>query len=347
MRPTFSIIFFTVASGAGYGLWFLIGLGLAFYWPACGARGQPDASGLTLQLCVYPDLIPYGLALGFVLATAGLLSSLAHLGKPQRAWRAFSQWRSSWLSREGVAAMLTYVPVFGIFACGLLSWWQIQNNSPINQPDLWVDTQAAYPVFGALLALGALLTVVCTAHIYSSLKPIRAWSNRFVVAGYLLLGLYSGALLSWALTTLPQVSLRRETPALLAALVVLALICAALKYFYWRDVDRSPHIDAGHATGLDAQGTVRSFEQPHTEENYLTHEMGFVLARKHAAKLRTIALVSGFALPAMLAILSLAVPATRLAAAWCASVFGFAGIFVERWLFFAEAKHAVIAYYGR
>jgi DMSO reductase anchor subunit len=91
---------------------------------------------------------------------------------------------------------------------------------------------------------------------------------------------------------------------------------------------------------------VRSFEQPHTEENYLTHEMGFVLARKHAAKLRTIALICGFALPAMLAILSLVAPATGLVTAWCAPVFGFAGIFVERWLFFAEAKHAVIAYYG-
>ena len=347
MRPTFSIIFFTVVSGAGYGLWFLIGLGLAFYWPTCGARGQPDASGFSLRLCVYPGLIDYGLALGFVLTTAGLLSSLAHLGKPQRAWRALSQWRSSWLSREGVAALLTYVPVFGIVASGLLSWWQLKNYSPVSQPDLWVDTRVAYPVFGALLAVGAMLTVICTAHIYSSLKPIRAWCNRFVVAGYLLLGLYSGALLSWALATLPPASVRRETPALLAGLVVLALICAALKYFYWRDVDRSPPIDVGHATGLDAQGTVRSFEQPHTEENYLTHEMGFVLARKHAAELRTIALISGFALPAILAIFGIVVPVARPAAAWCALVFGFAGIFVERWLFFAEARHAVIAFYDR
>ena len=123
--------------------------------------------------------------------------------------------------------------------------------------------------------------------------------------------------------------------------------CALLKHFYWRDIDLAPQIDSGRATGLDTLGTVRSFEQPHTEENYLTHEMGFVLARKHAAKLRAIALSAGFIAPALLALLALVAPVTRLAAIWLALFLGLAGIFVERWLFFAEARHTVIAYYGR
>ena len=57
--------------------------------------------------------------IALVLITAGLLSSTAHLGRPERAWRAFSQWRTSWLSREGVAAVFTYVPA-GLFALGAL-----------------------------------------------------------------------------------------------------------------------------------------------------------------------------------------------------------------------------------
>ena len=56
-----------------------------------------------------------GLALGLI--SAGLLSSAGHLGRPERAWRAFSQWRSSWLSREGVASVATFVPA-GLFAIG-------------------------------------------------------------------------------------------------------------------------------------------------------------------------------------------------------------------------------------
>ncbi|MCX7042215.1 MAG: dimethyl sulfoxide reductase anchor subunit, partial [Gammaproteobacteria bacterium] len=92
MHPSFSVIFFTTFSGAGYGLWFWLGL--------MATLGQPIERTPTL----------ISLALGFVLVTAGLLSSTLHLGKPLRAWRAFSQWRSSWLSREGVAAVLCYLP---------------------------------------------------------------------------------------------------------------------------------------------------------------------------------------------------------------------------------------------
>jgi len=101
------------------------------------------------------------------------------------------------------------------------------------------------------------------------------------------------------------------------------------------------------ATGLDALGTTRSFEQPHTEENYLTREMGFVLARKHASKLRAIALIAGFVVPGLFAGLALLVPGLRGISAWLACTFGLTGLFVERWLFFAQARHAVMGYYAR
>ena len=90
-RSRLSVIFFTTASGAGYGLLALVGvlapLGLV---PSDGRFGAA------------------ALGLAFVLITAGLLSSTLHLGHPERAWRAFSQWRSSWLSREGVLSVATF-----------------------------------------------------------------------------------------------------------------------------------------------------------------------------------------------------------------------------------------------
>ena len=95
MRPTFSIIFFTVASGAGYGLWLLMALASLLLWPE---HHQGDG----IELILMPHLLIVGLGAGFLLVSSGLASSLGHLGKPERAWRAFSQWRSSWLSREGV-----------------------------------------------------------------------------------------------------------------------------------------------------------------------------------------------------------------------------------------------------
>ncbi|MCA8929188.1 MAG: dimethyl sulfoxide reductase anchor subunit, partial [Alphaproteobacteria bacterium] len=93
MHPAVSIIFFTTASGAGYGLLALMGL--------FGAIGLLPAD---------PWVGGFGLVLALVLVTAGLASSTYHLGHPERAWRALSQWKTSWLSREGVMAILTYLP---------------------------------------------------------------------------------------------------------------------------------------------------------------------------------------------------------------------------------------------
>ena len=78
MRPAFSIIFFTTSSG--------LGLGLAA-WIVLGLMDFSSASQLVMTAIITLGLIG-----------AGLLSSTFHLGHPERAWRALSQWRSSWLS---------------------------------------------------------------------------------------------------------------------------------------------------------------------------------------------------------------------------------------------------------
>ena len=321
MRPTFSIILFTVLSGAGYGLWFLVALLLL------AATLSGADTGDTLR--IWPSWFGSGLALGFVLVSIGLLSSLGHLGKPLRAWRAFSQWRSSWLSREGVSAVLTYLPVLAIALYA------------VSAPrDAWLLTLSA-----VLLLLGSLATTICTANIYACLKPIAAWNNRYVVAGYLLLGLHCGALLAWVLASLHRDAI--AGPWLLPFVVMTTGIGGALlKSAYWRFIDREPGSTTAHAIGLDHAGNAGSFEHPHTQANYLTTEMGFRVARKHSRQLRGMALLGGFLLPAALALAALAWPAGAAATAWPALLAGLIGVFVERWLFFAEARHTVMLYYG-
>jgi DMSO reductase anchor subunit len=95
------------------------------------------------------------------------------------------------------------------------------------------------------------------------------------------------------------------------------------------------------ATGLVGMGAVRPLMPPHTEENYLQHEMGFVVARKHADKLRVIAVGLGGVIP----VLVLLVTPTSAAALMFGAIAHVAGMFVERWLFFAEARHVVTLYY--
>ena len=246
MHPAYSVIFFTTATGAGYGL-------LAFLGVA-GGFGLIDPG-------FWFRLVSLGLALALI--SAGLLSSAAHLGRPERAWRAFSQWRSSWLSREGVASVATFVPA-GLFGIG----WVL-----LGRDGGWVAAA------GLLSAIGAAVTVSTTGMIYASLKPIAQWSSRFTLPGYLIFAAMTGSVLFNALL---QAFGQPVAPVLILALA-LTLLGWAWKIATWR------HNDAlvvgttlNSATGLTG-GEVRVLEWPHTEENYLLKEMGFRIARKHGA----------------------------------------------------------------
>lgn len=137
----------------------------------------------------------------------------------------------------------------------------------------------------------------------------------------------------------------RAQPSLIVAF---AIACVVLKRAYWRHIDSEALASTPEsATGLGRFGRVRSVEAPHTEENYLTQEMGFVLARQHAARLRAIALTLIGPVPILLAIATMLVPSSW--AVLCVIITTLAvtaGLFVERWLFFAQAKHVVMLYYG-
>jgi DMSO reductase anchor subunit len=311
MHPAFSVIFFTVATGAGYGVLVMLAV-LA----ACGV----------LPGGVLPVFVMLGTAL--VLVTAGLLSSTLHLGRPERAWRAFSQWRSSWLSREGIASVVTYIPacLFGIGWLGLGSTHGLT---------------VACAIAAAVCAIATLLT---TGMIYASLKPIPQWHSPYTVPGYLIYALMSGATLLHALLRLfgDQTDL----------IGIIALACMVLGFAWknatWRRNDALfGGVSANSATGLRG-GRVDSIEWPHTEENYVMKEMGFRIARKHAVRLRVVVQVAAFAVPLILVGLSLLCgPILAAVTAVLAVIAQDLGLLAERWLFFAEAKHVVSLYYGR
>jgi DMSO reductase anchor subunit len=311
MHPALSIVFFTTMSGAGFALLLLIGLGVPL-----GLLPADPLFGLA------------ALATAAALAAGGLVSSVFHLGRPERAWRAFSQWRSSWLSREGVLSVLTFVPT-AIFAIGWI---------------LFGAVSGVIGLCGILAAAFAAGTIFCTGMIYASLKPIHQWHNRWVAPNYLALGLMSGFLM---LDLIIRVWVSR--PVGTAVLTLLAVALAwGFKEAYWRFIDTtSAPSSVASATALGRGGRVRMLEPPHTEANYLLQEMGFQIARKHRVRLRAVARVAGFALPVLLTAVAVIGPAGLGAlAAGLAVASAALGLVVERWLFFAEAKHTVMLYYG-
>ena len=337
MNPAFSVILFTTLSGAGYGL--LAWLGVLFATSSLRGAALNNADVLACH-----SLIAL-LATGMGLAVLGLISSTFHLGKPMRSWRAFSQWRTSWLSREGVLAMLTLVPATMLAAC----LWTVVQGDPTSA----VFSIRIAPWLGGALALLSLLTVGCTGMIYASLQPIPAWRHPLVVPVYLVFSASTGCLLLGALSRLAFGAPRSfsdehfvGTAPLLALIpIVLAGALAVLKHAYWKAIDRIDMPSREAATALEGYGTVATFERPHTEANYLTREMGFVLARKHSRKLRAIALLLFAGIPPLALLVGALLPVLATLGWWCAALCALAGACVERWLFFAEAKHMVMLYY--
>lgn len=287
MHPAPSVILFSTLSGLGFG--FLAFLG----WGAVQPAG-------------WAAFFLWGL--GYCLAVAGLLAATFHLGNPRNAFKAFSQWRTSWLSREAWASVATLALL-----------------APVALSD-WLGLALPREI-GALGGTLALVTVLTTGMIYAQIKAVPRWHHWLTPVMFLTFALAGGALLA------------AEPLAPLGLLAVGAVLLAS-----WRVGDGAfarAGQTMGSATGLDRLGTPAIFDPAHTAGNYLRREMIFVVGRKHAAKLRLLALVLAVVGPALLLLLPLGVWGVMLAA-----VLHLAGALAARWLFFAEAEHVVGLYYG-
>jgi len=290
MHPANSVIAFTTLSGIGFGLLFWLGLGF------------PSSDGFWF------NFIFFGIA--YALSVGGLLASTFHLGHPERAIKAFTQWKTSWLSREAWAAVAA-LGVMGIFALFLVFFGT--RLTPIG----WL---------GSILSL---VVVFTTSMIYAQLKTVPRWNMWLTSVKFLALSIAGGALLAG------------QTRYALWLLVIAGIV----QLLYWNTGDRalkSSGSDLKTATGLGSIGEVRAFEPPHTGSNYLMREMIHVIGRKHSNKLRAISLVLMVILPIIL----LALPFNHVFGV-LAVLSHIAGVFVSRWLFFAEAEHVVGLYYGK
>lgn len=289
MHPAPSIIAFTSLSGLGLGLLFWLGI-----------DPTPPTGWIAFVF----------FAIGYALAGGGLLLSTLHLGRPERAIKAFSQWRSSWLSREAWAAVAALL-VMGLYAV------------------LLIFGSVHIAILGWLGAILCLVTVFTTSMIYTQLKTVPRWHHPSTPVLFLTLAVTGGALLSGRT----------------GVAMVLLVLAGVLQLMWWFESDKRfarAGSDMASATGLGDIGDVRAFEPPHTGTNYLMREMVHVVGRKHAQKLRIVSLLLMVVLPVVL----LSLPFGHVFAL-LAILSHVAGVFVSRWLFFAQAEHVVGLYYGK
>ena len=287
MNPAPSVIIFTTLSGLGFGI--LVWLGI---------QPHPPVGWNAFWLF----LLAYALSVG------GLLASTFHLGHPERAMLAFTQWRSSWLSREGICAVaaLLVMALYGL---------------------LLVFFQYHIPIIGWAGALLSIGTVYTTSMIYTQLATVPRWNTLLTPVLYLTYAFTGGALV-----------MAQDI------LAMVLLVCSSVvQILWWHRGDEAFAVrgsDLGTATGLGNIGKVRSLAHPHTSPNYLMQEFIYVVGRKHVQKLRIISLIMMALLPAILLLFSSSV------LPFVALLLHIVGVAISRWLFFAEAEHTVGLYYG-
>lgn len=308
MKPAFSVLFFTVTSGIGYGLlMWLVAMQL-----------------ISGQVGDWKNFLAVGF-IGLTLATLGLLSSTLHLANPKNAWRAFSRFRTSWLSREGVFSLL-YYPVILLYAYALYA-----NGG---KPNIAIN------IMGAISLLIALATVICTGMIYASLKPIRQWHNPLVTPLYLLFSATSGALAYSILALALEGSLPHFV---MSAFLILLLTSLIMKIAYLKSIGKPEGSTIGNATGF-TQAQVRLLDAGHNGDTFLTKEFVFDAGAMKLLRLRWLMIILLFIVPLGLVVATYTLDVAP--AVYVSMISLYCGLFVERWLFFAEARHVVRLYHG-
>lgn len=309
MRPAWSMILFTTVAGAAQGLM----LGLVALDAAVAAGLLPAPAG---------PLFVAGAAVVLVLGAASLVAATFHLGHPERAWRAASQWRTSWLSRE--------VIVLPSFLATTLAWGVAQ----------WQGGGTFWSGLGA--ALLALALYLCTGMIYAAVSVIREWASPLTPLNFAVLGLASGLSLGAALVAF-------LAPALLpwaagGAAVATALGAVTRGASTWRNATLAPRITLQSALGIRHPRIVQS-SQGTLGGSFGTREFFHGAAPDLLPRLRWGVAVATFVLPvAVLATQGAHLPGAALAAL---ALLQWVGLLGERWLFFAEARHPQNLYHQR
>lgn len=156
-----------------------------------------------------------------VLIALGLLSVLAKIGRPLRAMNVLFNPRTSWMSREAVAA----IP---LFALGLGAAW-------LNSPALALGAAAV-----------ALFYLYCQAKILQSCKGVPAWRAPLVAPLIMASGLAEGAgltgmfIIVGRIETTPEFGLITLPGMLILTFGLLMRYLAWIKYLAWLEQTGAP-----------------------------------------------------------------------------------------------------------
>ncbi|MCK5718207.1 MAG: dimethyl sulfoxide reductase anchor subunit [Thiomargarita sp.] len=323
MHPAFSVIFLSTLIGVGQGLF------LALY------TGQIYAMMHLLPTQESHSFYAVGSVLAFFFLAAGLFASIFHLGRPMRGWRAMSQWRTSWLSREVIILPVTLCLVGAYAACHYFSWttpfFTLAETYPID-PSL---------VVGAVATISTFALFLCTGMVYAGLKFLQAWYTPLTILNYVLLGGASGFTLAAAFSAYLGTEIV-SFYALWAILLTSIAFMIRLSSLIRNSQLKSPstlQTAIGVRHSIIAQKTQGAMCGSFNTREFFHHQ-----SDERLKTVKTLFLFLVFPTPISLIILALSgiFSVNLLISAFIIQYFG---LIFERWYFFTEASHPQNLYY--
>lgn len=321
MHPAFSVIFLTTLIGAGQGLFLAL---------------------VTVQSYALFELLPrasrtfyaYGSAIVLALLVAGLVASFFHLGRPERAWRSATQWRTSWLSREVIV-----LPAFmgAVFFYGAVHFLDI-NPVLITLPgSIAVDLSLVLGVVGAVLAFALF---VCTGMIYACLRFLREWHSPLTVLNYTLLGTASGFTLATGFTAVVAPELVNFFGGWAVAITLAGLVSRIASLI--RNRHLKPKSTLQTAIGIK-HPRITQKAQGFMGSSFNTREFFHGKSPAFLRGIKWFFLLAAFVVPALLLAAVLGGAAFELLIP--TFLIQYVGLLAERWFFFAQANHPQNLYY--
>jgi len=322
MHPAFSVIFLTTLIGVGQGLFLALITGQSY----SAVELLPSQDSTTF----------YGIggAIALLFLIGGLIASIFHLGRPERAWRSAAMWRTSWLSREVIILPIVMMLVFIYAAMHFFS----------------LDTVLFTTITGARLhltlvigtagAVATFLLFLCTGMIYASIKFLQEWASSLTVFNYLLLGTASGFLLATAFAAVNAPGLLNFYGVWTTIILVAAFISRMASLVRNSKINHKSSIQS--AIGIRHQniqqksmgmmgGAVNTRDFFHGKTTLVMDSV------------RWIFIILTFIIPLILLWMGMDESSTSLLLT--AFIIQYIGLIFERWYFFAQAHHPQNLYY--
>ena len=322
MHPAFSVIFLTTLIGAGQGLFLaLFSSQLYSEFDLLPGIGESNFYGI-------------GAAIALALLVGGLISSVFHLGHPERAWRSAARWKTSWLSREVIALPTTMAAVFAYALIHLMG----MDSVVFKHGEIDLNLSLFVGIFGVIVTF---VLFLCTAMIYACIKFLQEWSNPLTVINYFLFGTASGFTLATALAS--YLGLKEQTLFLggwAIALTVVVFITRSASLYRNSRIKHKSSIQS--AIGI-RHNKIQQKAQGAMGGSFNTREYFHGKTAMFLKSIKLIFMVLVFPVPLIL--LSSAIASANTEVLIAAFVIQYIGLIAERWFFFAQANHPQNIYY--